>query len=185
MLLPNPTRNTSHVRPSRGGREAGFSLVEACIAIGLVAFCLVALLGLFQVGLTQERQAVDQVQAAHILAAVSDEFRGLGRLPDGTSSSQVKGARFGLQLPSYGSSVSQPTGSARVNEQGEVVARNETYVVTYWITPPAAAQGIYLPYRLKAIVAWPAGATINGSADSPDLKNARGYVETTVEFNRG
>ncbi len=48
--------------------------MEACIAIGLVRFCLVALLGLFQVGLTQERQAVDQVQAAHILAAVSDEF---------------------------------------------------------------------------------------------------------------
>lgn len=185
MLLPDPNRNTSHVRPSVGGRGAGFSLVEACIAIGLVAFCLVALLGLFQIGLTQERQAVDQVQAAHILAAISDEFRGLGRLPDGSTSTLTKGARFGLQLPASGAGVSQPSSSIRVDEQGEVATSGQTYVVHYWVTPPTAAQGIYAPYRLKALVAWPGSATITGSADSPVLKNARGFVETTLEFNRG
>lgn len=185
MLLPDPIRNMSHVRPSSGGREAGFSLVEACMAIGLVAFCLVALLGLFQIGLNQERQAVDQVRAAHILAAVSDEFRGLGRLPDGSGSTQTRGARYELQLPSSGGSVLQPSTSLKVDEQGEIATANEAYVVHYWITPPTATQGIYAPYRLKAIVAWPGSAIIKGSAESPELKNTRGYVETTLEFNRG
>ncbi len=118
MLLPNPTRNTSHVRPFTGGRGAGFSLVEACIAIGLVAFCLVALLGLFQVGLSQDRSAVDQVQAAHILAAVSDEFRGLGRLPDGSTNAQIKGARFKLELPRTGAAVFVPNKTILVDEVG-------------------------------------------------------------------
>lgn len=185
MLLPNPIRNTSHVRPLLGGREAGFSLVEACIAIGLVAFCLVALLGLFQVGLTQERQAIDQVQAAHILAAVSDEFRGLGRLPDGTKSTQITGERFGLKLPDAGGTAFEPSTPIRVNEQGTISATNPSYVIYYWITPPTAAQGIYAPYRLRAVVAWPGSATVQGTADAPQLKNARGHVETTLEFSRG
>ncbi len=185
MLLPNPKRNTSHVRPFMGGREAGFSLVEACFAIGLVAFCLVSLLGLFQVGLTQERQAVDQVQAAHILAAISDEFRGLGRLPDGTSSPNISGTRFGLRLPEPGGLAYQPSTTMRVDEQGNSSTTSQSYVVHYWITPPTAAQGIYSPYRLRAIVAWPASASIQGTADAPQLNNARGFVETTLEFNRG
>lgn len=185
MLLPDPIRNTSHVRPSPGGREAGFSLVEACMAIGLVAFCLVALLGLFQIGLSQERQAVDQVRATHILAAVSDEFRGLGRLPDGSSSTQTQGVRYKLQLPSSGASVLQPSASLKVDEQGEIATANEAYVIHYWITPPSITQGIYAPYKLRVIVAWPGSASIKGAVEAPELKNIRGYVETTLEFNRG
>lgn len=184
MLLPNPTRNTSHVRPFTGGRGAGFSLVEACIAIGLVAFCLVALLGLFQVGLSQDRSAVDQVKAVHILAALSDEFRSLGRLPYGSTNILTNGARFNLKLPKPGDAATSPT-SVLVDEVGKVSQTDVSYAVYYWIAAPTQKQGIYVPYRMKAIVTWPKNATVSGPIDNPEVKNARGYVETTLEVNRG
>lgn len=62
-----------------GGRSAagrgGFSLVEVTMAMGLVAFCLVAMLGVLPVGLAQERRSLDQLTASQVLAAVGNDFQ--------------------------------------------------------------------------------------------------------------
>lgn len=55
-------------------REAGFSLVEVTVAVGLMAFCLVAMLGVLPVGLMQERSSVDKQTATQVLAAVESDF---------------------------------------------------------------------------------------------------------------
>lgn len=56
--------------------ERGFSLVEVTIALGLVAFCLVALLGLVPVGMSQEKASFDQLGAMHVMSSVSSDFQG-------------------------------------------------------------------------------------------------------------
>lgn len=56
-------------------RKAGFSLVEVTMALGLMSFCLVAMLGLLPVGLKQARLSTDQVAAMQVLAAVRSDFQ--------------------------------------------------------------------------------------------------------------
>ena len=47
-------------------REKGFSLVEVVLAVGVIAFAFVAILGLLPAGLTQFRQAIDNSVTSQI-----------------------------------------------------------------------------------------------------------------------
>lgn len=55
--------------------RAGFSLVEVTMAMGIMSFCLVAMLGMLPVGLRQARQSSDQATAMQVLAAVRSDFQ--------------------------------------------------------------------------------------------------------------
>ena len=55
--------------------QAAFSLVEVTMAMGLMAFCLVAMLGMLPVGLKQERDSNDQLTAMQVLTAVENDFQ--------------------------------------------------------------------------------------------------------------
>lgn len=62
-------------REIRMSRTRGFSLVEVAIALGIVSFVLLALLGLFSVGLNAGKDSqLDTVQAA-IVHRMLSEFR--------------------------------------------------------------------------------------------------------------
>lgn len=56
-------------------RAAAFSLVETTLAIGVVAFALVAMLGMVPVGLSSFREAMDASTSSRILQRVSSELR--------------------------------------------------------------------------------------------------------------
>jgi len=60
---------------SNPGSAAAFSLVEVTIAVGLMAFCLVAMLGVLPVGLMQERGSADKLAAMQVLTAVESDFQ--------------------------------------------------------------------------------------------------------------
>src|SRR5215469_18721387 len=61
----------------RAARSAGsFSLVEVTLALGVAAFCLVALFGLMPVGIQTNRSATSQTAATNIAAAVIADLRG-------------------------------------------------------------------------------------------------------------
>ncbi len=51
-------------------RVRGFSLVEVVLALGVVAFALLAILGVFPVGLTTQHLAQDDTRAAQIAADI-------------------------------------------------------------------------------------------------------------------
>ncbi len=55
--------------------NAAFSLVEVTIAVGLMSFCLVAMLGMLPVGLMQERGSSDKIAAMQVLTAVESDFQ--------------------------------------------------------------------------------------------------------------
>jgi type II secretory pathway pseudopilin PulG len=47
-----------------------FGLVEVVLALGIVSFCLIAILGLFSVGLKQNRESQDKIQAANLASLI-------------------------------------------------------------------------------------------------------------------
>ncbi len=57
--------------------SAAFSLVEVVLALGIVAFALVSVIGLLPAGLNSQRQATEQARAIQALSAVSNSIRGV------------------------------------------------------------------------------------------------------------
>jgi uncharacterized protein (TIGR02598 family) len=172
------------IRPSRRADRGGFSLTEVMLSLGLVTFCLVGLLGLFPVGLSQDRTSTDQTRAAHILEAVADTFRGQMRIPLGVTATTSPTNRFSLQIPAVGTGPAE--GSFIVDENGSLSARSEpdSYVVHYSIQAPAATDGAFKPYQMRIIVAWPGTAEFQGSGTSLALLKFRGNLNTSLEINR-
>ena len=60
------------------GRRSGFSLVEVTIAIGIVSFALVTLLGVVPVGLIASQDAMRQTARSQIIKQISSD---LGMMP--------------------------------------------------------------------------------------------------------
>ena len=54
---------------------AGFSLIEVTLALGVAAFCLIAVFGLVPVGVQTNRNATSQTTATNILSSVVSDIR--------------------------------------------------------------------------------------------------------------
>jgi uncharacterized protein (TIGR02598 family) len=57
--------------------NAGFTLVEVVIALGVFTFAIVAIAGLFVVGISTTKESSDQIQAANIASLLISTRRGL------------------------------------------------------------------------------------------------------------
>ena len=55
--------------------QAAFSLVEVTLALGIAAFCLIAVFGLVPVGVQTNRNATSQTAATNILSSVVSDIR--------------------------------------------------------------------------------------------------------------
>jgi type II secretory pathway pseudopilin PulG len=62
---------------------AGFSLVEVTLALGVAAFCLIALLGLLPTGVKTQQNSIQQTTANQILSQIGSFLRADVRLPSG------------------------------------------------------------------------------------------------------
>ena len=67
----------------RSRSTAGFSLIEIVLAIGVAAFCLIAVLGLLPVALKTQQASVQQTTATQILSQVAASLRAAVRYPPG------------------------------------------------------------------------------------------------------
>jgi type II secretory pathway pseudopilin PulG len=56
-------------------RTSAFSLVEVTLALGIAAFCLIAVSGLLPVGIQTNRNAKSQTRATNLMAAVMADLR--------------------------------------------------------------------------------------------------------------
>jgi type II secretory pathway pseudopilin PulG len=56
-------------------RTSAFSLVEVTLAVGIAAFCLIAVSGLLPVGIQTNRNAKSQTRATNLMAAVMADLR--------------------------------------------------------------------------------------------------------------
>lgn len=101
----------------RTSSSSAFSLVEVVIAIGVAAFCLVAMLGLIPTGVKSVKATTDQTAATTVLDEVVTDLRST---PLGSNSSP----RFGISFPTAGSAASLSTNLV-FSETGTMVSSND------------------------------------------------------------
>ena len=139
---------------------AGFSLIEVVIALGIISFALVAVIGLLPTGLNSQRQAVDQAFGAQALNDVAQAVMGMYST-NGTN-------RFGPVLEDV--PVGQGTNSLYLLENGTLTSSSD----------PASRGRVFIDQKppvgsLRPIfisVAWPQSAVRAGSS----WTNAQGSV---------
>src|SRR5438874_4482039 len=89
-------------------RVHAFSLVEVTLAIGVAAFCLLAVFGLVPIGVQTNRNATSQTAAANIMAAVIADLRATPKDYDNSKTYYVGDGAF-LSGNCY-SAIAQTTG---------------------------------------------------------------------------
>ncbi len=139
-------------------RSAAFSLVEVTLALGVGAFCLIAVFGLVPVGVQTNRNATSQTAATNIMAAVVSDLRAT---PTANPTSSQFAITFGTAKTLYFNGAGQFT---------TTLGANSRYQLN--ITFPVSPTGLrYADVK----VTWPAPAT---------AANARGSSEIFAAFDR-
>jgi type II secretory pathway pseudopilin PulG len=152
---------------------SAFSLVEVTLALGIAAFCLIAIFGLMPVGVQTNRNATSQTAATNIIAAVVSDLRATSKPPVINTSVQYR-IRFGtaktLYFDSAGECSIDVNGSTRVDGFSWSPALQTRYRLN--VTFPPSPTGLsYADVKLT----WPAAAA---------PANASGSVETFAAFDR-
>jgi uncharacterized protein (TIGR02598 family) len=136
---------------------AAFSLVEVTLALGIAAFCLLALFGLIPASMQTNRNATSQTAATNIIAGVVADLRAT---PSSATTSTQYAITFGTNATLYFDTAGQFSTSLSTNSRYQL---NVT-----WSGSSA------LRYAdLK--VTWPAPAT---------AANATGSTEMFAAFDR-
>jgi uncharacterized protein (TIGR02598 family) len=137
---------------------AAFSLVEVTLALGIAAFCLIAIFGLMPVGVQTNRNATSQTAATNIIVAVVADLRATPK--SGYTSSQFS-ITFGTNPP--------PMYFDGAGQFATTLGANSRYQLN--ITWSGSAGLRYADLK----VTWPAAAA---------PANASGSVETFAAFDR-
>jgi uncharacterized protein (TIGR02598 family) len=137
---------------------SAFSLIELTLAIGIAAFCLLAVMGLIPIAVQTNRNATSQTAANGIIASVIADMRATT-----SSTSPQYGITFGTPKTLYFDSVGQFTTSLGANSRYR--AR---------VTFPTSPTGLsYADIR----VTWPAPV-------DPATTTPSGSVEMFAAFDR-
>src|SRR4029077_1448246 len=70
--------------------NCAFSLVEVTLALGVAAFCLIAVFGLVPVGVQTNRNATSQTTATNILSSVVSDIRASPKGSSSTAKYQIR-----------------------------------------------------------------------------------------------
>jgi uncharacterized protein (TIGR02598 family) len=127
----------------RTRKNSGFSLIEVTLALGVAAFCLIALFGLIPVSMQTNRNATNQTAATSIIAGVVADLRAT---PTANSTSAQFGITFGTNATLYfdgaGQASTSPTTNSRyqlnVTWGGSSALRYADLKVTWPATATAA-----------------------------------------------
>ena len=107
-----------------------FSLVEVVMALGICVFCLVALLGLFSVGMKISRESAESIETANLASLLIAQRRAA---PDGTN------ALLSSALPVLTASVNNRNSPVYLTGAGEFTTVNKaTFRLVYNIQTNAS-----------------------------------------------
>jgi uncharacterized protein (TIGR02598 family) len=148
----------------RDSQRDGFSLVEVTLALGIAAFCLVAIFGLLPVGLNTSQSASQQTGANGILSAVISDLRATP--PTQPPGLAVSSQEYSIPIPA--NPVSSPPDPVTVffsEAGGKVLTAPEArYRLTVQFLPNGSSAAAATFVNLK--VSWPASID-PGSARPP------------------
>jgi len=165
---------------------SAFSLVELTLAIGIAAFCLLAVFGLIPVAALTNRNATSQTAATNIVAAVVSDLRA-------TPTTCTKSLQFGIQFGA-------PT-TLYFDAQGQSSCGDSAGLQKYQTDPTDCSAGTCsgswsppLQLRYQLTVTWNTGGSCSNAAPCADLKvtwpaaataaNATGSTEMFAAFDR-
>lgn len=143
---------------SRNLLRRGFSLVEVVLALGVISFAIVAILGVFPIGLSTSHSAQDETRAPQIAqmilssltAQASTQFNNvLVPLPNSQT--------LAVDLTASASPAT-PNLYADNNGQLTTVAANATYAVTIITDNAPVGFDTGFANKVTVVVAWPANA---------------------------
>jgi uncharacterized protein (TIGR02598 family) len=149
---------------------SAFSLVEVILALGVAAFCLIAVMGLLPLGLKTQQTSISQTMANSITSEIIGDLRAAVRARPPAQASR----QFEVTLPSNNGSPWNPTpttlyfsndGIKQNGVAGSVFAANIVY------TSSTATTAL-----VDITVSWPASQT--------DPTKVAGSVETLAVINR-
>jgi len=143
-------------------RTAAFSLVEVTLALGVAAFCLIAVFGLVPIAVQTNRNATSQTRATNIMAAVVADLRAT---PTAATTSTEFGIRFGTNVTLYFDGEGQFATSIAPASPTPFQPRYQLKV-TWNALPPTGMQ--YADLK----VTWPAAATTGNASGSTEMFTA-------------
>lgn len=151
-----------------------FSLVEVVLALGVAAFCLLAVVGMLPTAIKVQQASVQQTAANGITSAIIGDLRAAYRKPGNSNSSQ-----FGIELkklpPGQAAKYTPPAlyfaldGTQQPSAAGAVFKATITY---YRTTADNSTTSTFA----NIIVSWPAA--------QDDLTKAAGYAEMLAAIDR-
>jgi uncharacterized protein (TIGR02598 family) len=183
--------------------RSGFSLVEVIVALGIVAFAFVGLLGIIPSGLGSFRQSVDQARALTALNMVASAVRN-SKFTVGTDDNADYA--FPLFFSDSSTAVSSPTmyyvtqdnfslrfyilEDGTISKTGSASAKAVLYMV---IDPPGTVGATSVnnmaagPLKINAFVVWPYRALLDDSASIPTTRTGlagrigtRSFLDTVI-----
>lgn len=180
------TRVFSHFRTGCAGvypckrtnarrQSSAFSLVEVTLALGIVTFCLLLLMGLLLVGLNSMKASRDEAAAVNCLEQISDSIRS-GLITSGTSY-HAAGAYSGITWTLGAAQTSLAVDNLSASGFPTTSTTEQQYIGRVEITPPSDRGS---PGTALITVAWPRQAAWNTGTHKWD--NAQGSVRTWLVF---
>jgi len=162
----------------RWARSPGFSLVEVTVAIGIMAFCLLAVVGLLPTGLKSIKNANEQAGAAAVLGGITEALR---------NASSINGidyeATYGDKKFDYsvgGASSSTQWDQLTLNGQPPDTTEGRLRAQLDILQTPSADPP--RPGRAVVSVAWPAVAGPTWNAAEQTWNKAEGAVTMGIQF---
>jgi len=157
----------------RNRSTLGFSLVEVTLALGMVVFCLVIIMGLLALGITSTQVSAVQTSATNILTAVVSDLESTQNpLPkNGTSQ---KSPLYQIVLPAAGTTASATPTTIYIGEDGQVVPSSSgaLYRLSVWTTGSTTTQQETL---VRLLISWPAPSPYTA---------AQGSLDNVIAINR-
>jgi uncharacterized protein (TIGR02598 family) len=153
-------------------RRRGFSLIEVVTALGIVAICVLTLMGLLAVGINSNKTTVNQSIAVNIAGAVAADLRATPLITQSYSTSETRySPRFGFRLPANTSSNPNGIQSVYVSDEGTpltaVNASLPAGTASYRVTVEGPSQPSVSNQRTASpvfiLVTWPGQADPNPS----------------------
>lgn len=147
-------RGDAEEKRMREYHSSGFTLVEVTLALGLAAFCLLAVFGLLPTGINCNRASVEQTAAASLARAIVADLRA-------TPQNSTNSPQYAIPFPST-------SASFYFAEDGTAGTASPRYLATITINP--AAPTAFANIRIT----WPASAPVASAVGSYEVSTAIG-----------
>ena len=152
----------------RPGTQAGFTLTEVALAMGIFSFALVSMIGLLSVGLKNSRRANIQIAASNLMSAIASDIQSSSRIIKGGTYSYTSPRLLVTAAVDAKGTVSGVTPSSKVlDESASPIAPTgpASLSKTFNVTFAAASAGTT---AIRVTVQWPV-STVTTSAPEGSL----------------